>query len=382
MALKPVTVSQLNEYIGRLLSTDPLLRNVVVKGEITSIKYHSTGHVYFNLSDHASKLSCFMANTVAASLGTILEEGDEVILTGTVRVFQKGGYYSLNVRSAEPVGAGVLAEQFARMKAKLEKEGLFDPAHKKPLPTHPKHIGVVTSRDGAAVKDILKTLDARHAMADVTIFPAAVQGTGAAEDIAAKIDLVDRLFSGDVDLLIVGRGGGSPEELSAFNQEVVARAIYRCSIPVISAVGHEIDFSISDLVADARAATPTAAGLMAAPDRDSLMRELEKRRDDMTLVISNKVMYEELTAGRLRDLLQRGIETRLSEQEAELERLALILKGNDPRKILGNGYAIVTDRDGRTVTSAGALGPGDEAGIRFSDGLVRVKVTESEAQHE
>lgn len=382
MALKPVTVSQLNEYIGRLLSTDPLLRNVVVKGEITSIKYHSTGHVYFNLSDRASKLSCFMANTVAAGFTEILEEGDEVILTGTVRVFQKGGYYSLNVRSVEPVGAGALAEQFARMKAKLEKEGLFDPAHKKPLPAFPQHIGVVTSRDGAAVKDILKILKAKASMADVTIFPSAVQGDGAAEDIAAWIDFADRRFSGDIDLLIVGRGGGSPEELSAFNQEVVARAIYRCSIPVISAVGHEIDFSISDLVADARAATPTEAANIAVPDREALLRELEKRRDDMTLLISNRVMFEELAAGRAKDLLQRNMESRLGEQEAELERLALVLKANDPRKILGNGYAIVTDLEGKTVTSAAALKTGDEALIRFTDGTVPVTVKESEAQHE
>ena len=202
MAIKPVSVSMLNEYIGKLISTDPLLCNVVVKGEITSIKYHGTGHVYFSISDNKSKINCFLAKQIAMNLTEMLSDGDEVILTGSVSVYQKGGYYSLNVTGIEIEGEGALAAEFAKIKARLEKEGLFDYKHKKRLPEFPKHIGVVTSETGAAVKDILAIIQARTKLTNVSIFPVSVQGDRASSEISHMIDFLSDTRSEDIDCLL------------------------------------------------------------------------------------------------------------------------------------------------------------------------------------
>lgn len=375
MALKPVTVTQLNEYISRVISTDPLLGAVVVRGEISGLKYHSTGHVYFSIVDAASKLNCFLHREYAAQLPWMLEDGMEVILTGGISVFKKNGTYSLYVRNIELSGAGSLAMAFEQMKAKLSREGLFDPAHKKPIPAYPDKIGVITSKTGAAVRDILKIIQSRNHVADVIIFPVAVQGEGAAGEIAAMIDYVN-LHYDDIDTLIVGRGGGSAEDLSAFNEEPVARSIYASRIPVISAVGHEIDFTIADLVADARAETPTAAAQMAVPDCEALSRQLDELAGQLKLQLSNKVMYHRLLIDREAETMKRQLMDRIQQLSAQTERYRLLLSENAPSRILKSGYAVLSSADGRVIAETAALTVGETYDLTLRDGHAKCVITE------
>lgn len=375
MALKPVTVSQLNDYISRVLGTDPLLGAVVVKGEIFSLKYHSTGHVYFSIMDANSKISCFLPKEYAQTLQFPLSDGQEVILTGAVNVYKKNGTYSLYVRHIEVEGEGDLAVAFEQMKAKLQKEGLFDPAHKKPIPQFPKKIGIVTSKTGAAVRDILKILQSRNHMVDVVIFPVLVQGSAAAADIAGMIDYVDANFD-DIDTLIVGRGGGSADDLWAFNEEIVARSIYRCRIPVISAVGHEIDFTIADFVADRRAETPTAAAQMAVPDTKELADKLEEMKDFLYVQLSNKLMYHRLYVDNLATGMKQQLERKIQENQHRMDSLKLILEENNPLKILESGYAVVSNPDGSIVRSVRELSADSRYLMQLKDGFARILVEE------
>lgn len=375
MALKPVTVSQLNEYISRVIGTDPLLGAVVVKGEISNLKYHSTGHVYFSVIDAASKLNCFLHREYAMKLPWMLEDGMEVILTGGVSVFKKNGTYSLYVRNIELSGAGSLAVAFEQMKAKLSREGLFDPSHKKPIPPYPDKIGVITSRTGAAVRDILKIIQSRNDTVDVILFPVAVQGDGAGAEIAAMIDYVNGHYD-DIDTLIVGRGGGSADDLWAFNEEAVARSIYRSRIPVISAVGHEIDFTISDLVADMRAETPTAAAQMAVPDSSELSRQLSDMAGQLRLQLSNKLMYYQLVAEREAESMKRQLSARIDQFASVIERHRLILEENNPSKVLESGYAVLSGADGRVITEASALTVGESYDLTLRDGHAACVITE------
>ena len=375
MALKPITVSQLNDYINRVLGTDPLLGAVVVKGEIFSLKYHSSGHVYFSIMDADSKISCFLPREYAQTLQFPLSDGQEVILTGAINVYKKNGTYSLYVRHVEVEGEGDLAIAFEQMKAKLQKEGLFDPAHKKPIPQFPKKIGVVTSKTGAAVRDILKILQTRNHMVDVVIFPVLVQGDAAAADIAGMIDYVDANFD-DIDTLIVGRGGGSADDLWAFNEEIVARSIYRCSIPVISAVGHEIDFTIADFVADKRAETPTAAAQMAVPDTKELANKLEEMKDYLYVQLSNKLMYHRLYVDNQAASMKQQLQRKIQDHQHKIEHLKLILEENNPLKILKSGYVVVSDSDGKIMRSAADLQTDSRYLMQFKDGFAKVLVEE------
>ncbi len=368
MALKPVTVSQLNEYIGRVLSTDPLLGAVVVKGEISGLKYHSSGHVYFSIVDAMSKINCFLAREYAKMLHYPLADGMEVTLTGGINVYKKNGSYSLYVRHVEVSGEGSLTIAFEKMKAKLAAEGLFDVAHKKPIPKFPKKIGIVTSKTGAAVRDILKILQTRNHLVDVIIFPVLVQGDMAAPDIAGMIDYVDANFD-DIDTLIVGRGGGSAEDLWAFNEEIVARSIFRCSIPIISAVGHEIDFTIADLVADKRAETPTAAAQMAVPDTRELAVKLEELREYLYVQLSNKLMYNRLYIDNLAAELKQQLNHRITVYDHQLQKLKLKLEENNPLKILESGYAVLSEENGQVISSAMQLQENGRYHITLKDGF-------------
>ena len=374
MAIKPVSVSMLNEYIGKLISTDPLLCNVVVKGEITSIKYHGTGHVYFSISDNKSKINCFLAKQRAMNLTEMLSDGDEVILTGSVSVYQKGGYYSLNVTSIEIEGEGALAAEFAKIKARLEKEGLFDSKHKKRLPKFPKHIGVVTSETGAAVKDILAIIQARTKLTNVSIFPVSVQGDRASSEISHMIDFLSDTRSEDIDLLIVGRGGGSPEDLMVFNSEELARSIYACNIPVISAVGHEIDFTIADFVADVRAETPTAAAELAVPDMKLLYEKINKLHEDISLNLSNRLMYDDIRIKNIYDSISHILTNKIQSYENTLNRLALLLSENNPRAILERGYSILSDEKGMPIANVSKLKIEASYKLNLSDGSADCKI--------
>ena len=369
MALRPVSVTQLNDYIGRVLQTDPLLGNISVIGEISNLKYHSSGHVYFSLVDERSKVNCFLPSSYGQTLPWRLGDGMEVVVRGYINVFKKGGTYTLFVRSLAVSGDGSLAAAFQLLKDKLQQEGLFDPAHKKPIPVFPKKVGIVTSETGAAVRDILKIIQSRTKMTNVIVFPVLVQGEGAAADISAMLDYINENYT-DIDTLIVGRGGGSMEDLWAFNEEPVARAIYRSRIPVISAVGHETDFTISDFAADKRAETPTAAAEMAVPNDDKLKEKLEWHRENLLLQLENKVQYHRLRADRYRLDLQVLLRGRLDTFRHALEKKRLILEENSPKRLLARGYAVVETAEGRMVSSVSEVQEGSDYRIRMQDGDV------------
>ncbi len=390
MALKPVSVSQLNGYIKRILQSDPILGNISVTGEISNLKFHSSGHVYFTLKDSASKVNCFLAEEYKSRLRFELAEGMQVIIHGYVYLFERGGSYSLNVRDIEADGIGNLSIAFEKLKAKLQSEGLFDEKHKKSLPFFPQKIAVVTSATGAAVKDIQKTIISRNNITDILIFPVLVQGPGAAGEISEAIDYINRKFP-DVDIIITGRGGGSIEELWAFNEEAVARSIFASKIPVISAVGHETDFTIADFVADKRAATPTAAAQMAVPDVFELRETLEimknrlcdglggylQRKELMLRACSPDIMHhilrsraenEKLKLDMLRNDITESMNRKLKDCETKLNAVKSNLEVLDPMNVLKRGYAAVTDENGHFKTSAAAFSKGERIGIVFSDG--------------
>ncbi len=297
------TVSQLTQRVKRAL-TDHLPPTLHVVGEISNIKRHSSGHVYFTLKDAHAELACVMWRSAAGTLKFKPENGLEVIATGHIDVFERAGRYQLYVRKLEPRGLGALELAFRQLCEKLQAEGLFDPKHKKPLPRFPRRIAVVTSPTGAAVRDILRTLHRRYPCAEVCVFPVAVQGPAAAGEIAQAIRRIDAHHRriGGVDVIIVGRGGGSLEDLWAFNEEPVARAVFACRIPVVSAVGHEVDVTISDLVADVRAATPTAAAELVAPDVTDVLHTIRQWHVRLTRGIGHAVSLADAT---LQALIQR-----------------------------------------------------------------------------
>ena len=381
MALKPVTVSQLNEYISRVLMTDPLLGNVTVTGEISNLKYHSSGHVYFSINDENSKINCFFPASYVRNLSYELGDGLEVVINGYINVYKKGGTYTLFVRTVTVAGEGNLAMAFQLLKDRLSKEGLFDPAHKKPIPEFPHKIGIVTSRTGAAVQDILKIITSRNNLVDIIIFPVQVQGEGAAQDIADTLDMISQNdeFS-DIDTLIVGRGGGSTEDLWAFNEEVLARAIYRCTIPVISAVGHEIDFSISDFVADRRAETPTAAAEMAVPDLREIRLSLEKHKTDLLSRLNAKVKTDSLMIENCMLEIRNTMERRLAEYSHKLETMKLFLEENNPSSVLKKGYGILEDMSGNVVSSVNNIKEGERYVLALKDGRIIFTVNNTEVE--
>ena len=375
MALKPITVTQLNHYISRVLTTDPLLGNLTVTGEISNLKYHSSGHLYFSISDENSKINCFFPAQYARGLHYELGDGLAVIIHGYLNVYKKGGTYTLFVRSIEIAGEGNLAMAFQMLKEKLDAEGLFDPAHKKPIPRFPRRIGIVTSNTGAAVRDIIKIIESRTSLTDMIVFPVLVQGSEAAADIAATIDMINRDFD-DIDTLIVGRGGGSMEDLWAFNEEIVARAIYRSRIPVISAVGHEIDFTIADFVADRRDETPTAAAEMAVPDIRELMQRAESWQNSLMADLKKKVSYADLRAEKLFAEMRHVLQGRVNAYRHELESCRLLLDENHPYRVLRKGYAVLEDAAGRNLASIGDLRDGQSYRLKLKDGSATFRVTE------
>ena len=397
MGLKPIRVGQLNNYIGRVLKTDPILANVSVIGEISNLKFHSSGHVYFSLKDESSKINCFLAASNLERITRPLEEGMEIVASGYISVYERGGYYSLNIRDIEVNGEGQLAVQFEKLKAKLEKEGLFSAEHKKTLPVFPSKVAVVTSETGAAVRDIIRTIKNKNDYVDILVYPVLVQGPAAAGDIAAALRDLNENYS-DVDVIITGRGGGSMEELWAFNEEVVARSIFDSVIPVISAVGHETDFTISDFTADFRAATPTAAAEMAVPDTrelreylsgikeslaESLMQAVEIRRNRLAALdpnafakgISTRIAYEQMNADRIIESMGESLASRISSGRERIELLKTLLDASDPKSILSRGYSVVTDEDGHIISRAEELKIGQNVNIETGSGSAGAEIT-------
>ncbi|MFJ5768655.1 exodeoxyribonuclease VII large subunit [Psychrobacillus sp. NPDC093180] len=285
-----LTVKALTKYIKRKFDADTHLRDVYVKGELSNVKVHSSGHIYFTLKDDAARVTSVMFAMNARALKFIPESGMNVLIRGDINVFEAAGQYQLYASSMQPDGIGELFLAFEQLKKKLEKEGLFHPSRKKPIPSFPKKIGVVTSKTGAAIRDILTTLERRYPLSEVIVFPSIVQGPQAAPSIVKSIEQANSLQS--IDVLIVGRGGGSIEDLWAFNEEVVARAIAKSDIPIISAVGHETDTTIADFVSDLRAPTPTAAAEMAVPSKENLMKNVLSYQSAYLHFITKKLADE------------------------------------------------------------------------------------------
>ncbi|MBO4725224.1 MAG: exodeoxyribonuclease VII large subunit [Firmicutes bacterium] len=373
--MKPITVAQLNSYVKRILSGDPVLSNVSVEGEISGVKYHPTG-VYFTLKDASSKLSCYISPSTSRNLSVKLEDGLKAVAHGSVSVYERGGTYSLYIKDIEPAGIGALAEAFEKLKKKLEAEGLFDEAHKKPIPEFPKKVAVVTSPTGAAVQDIKKIITAKNDFVDILIYPVLVQGPGAPADIADAIRFINANMT-DIDVMIVGRGGGSIEELWAFNEEIVARAIYDSDIPVISAVGHETDFTISDFVADRRAETPTAAANMAVPDTNELRMYLEDKKTKLLDNLKQNIASKE---ERVRlaglDAMKREMLSKIAICELKCKGFRDTLEQLNPLSIMDRGYAALTDESGKLITSAKEVAAGGKVKARVRDGEISMTVDE------
>ena len=373
MALKPVTVTQLNEYISRVLMTDPLLGNISVTGEISNLKFHQTGHVYFSIIDQNSKINCFLPSTYVKNLNYALGDGLEVIIHGYINVYKKGGTYTLFVRSIEVAGEGNLSMAFELLKKKLDQEGLFDPKYKKPIPKFPKKIGIVTSETGAAIRDILKIIKSRTSLVDVLIFPVLVQGPEAARDIAKTLDFINENYN-DLDVLIVGRGGGSTEDLWAFNEEILARAVFASKIPIISAVGHEIDFTICDFVADLRAETPTAAAEKATPDDTLLLDKIKNLRDSMVSDLNGKLTYSALLCDKYLNEMTQILHRRIDKFQHKIDQCLISLEENNPANILSKGYAILEDTEGKVVSSTKQLKEDNVYTIHLKDGSIQFTI--------
>ena len=394
MAMQPVSVTQLTQYIKLLLDKDEILSQVCVRGELSNYKAHSSGHQYFTLKDEGAVISCVMFRSDAMKMRFRPESGMKVILYGRVSLFPKSGQYQIYVTAMQPDGVGALAVAYEQLKRRLHEEGLFDPAHKQPLPSYPHRVALITSPTGAAVRDMTRILGRRWPMAEVLVCPVQVQGEGAAEEIAQMLDYVDKHQLADV--IITGRGGGSLEDLWAFNEEIVARAIYRCTIPVISAVGHEPDVTISDYVADVRAATPSNAAEIAVQDEvaiRSALRQLQLRleqaegrkltqlRQRLDALAQKPVMkrpeaylqQQELQLEMLRQRLEHAGTGVVQKNALRFQRAAAKLDALSPLKVLSRGYAMVT-REDAVVRSVTQLQPGDPVAVALSDGTVQCTV--------
>ncbi|MBR3200552.1 MAG: exodeoxyribonuclease VII large subunit [Mogibacterium sp.] len=376
--MKPVTVTQVNEYIAKKLRDDLNLRGLAVEGEVSGFS-RSGQHYYLTLKDASSQIRCAIWGQNAARIDmSLVENGKKIVAVCDISPYAKNGTYSLSIRYVESLGEGDLAAEFNRIKAKLEKEGLFDKRFKKPIPEFPYRVGVITSATGAAIEDIRKIITAKNDFTDILIFPTAVQGIGAVNSICENIRAANSLSRNGIriDTLIVGRGGGSPEDLAAFNDEEVARAIFASEIPVISAVGHEIDFSISDFVADARAETPTAAADMAVMDTFKLREEIERSTKILLASTEQKISSERRILDSASALLNANIRAKLTEASAAVDKAVIMLRENDPRKVLSKGYAAVTDKSGNIIPGVSGVRTGEEYDIIMSDGRFSAKVTD------
>lgn len=395
MKRKVVAVSEINRYVSHLLEEDYLLSDVWLSGEISNCKYHQSGHIYFTIKDERAGISSVMFAKDAATLDFTLKEGLKVYIRGRISLYEKTGQYQCYVIEVEKQGRGTLYEQFERLKKSLEDEGLFSPAFKKPIPTYPQKVGVITSKTGAAIQDILQVSKRRNNAIPIYIYPTAVQGEYATAGIVKAIERANK--DALVDVLIVGRGGGSIEDLWSFNEEAVARAIFASKIPIVSAVGHEIDFTIADFVADRRAATPSAAAEIVMPDKDSyllkvrrseellkhhLIRHLESEKRRLKHLLSrpvyqNKQKYfkdlmmrvdynqEELSKAYTKHLT--FTRNALNDKITKLEKLSPLLT-------LKRGYSFTTTKSGDMVTNQDQVEVGDHIKVALKEGILHAKV--------
>ncbi len=394
MTQAALTVTQVSIYIKSLLDGDEVLSQLVVSGELSNYKMHSSGHHYFTLKDDGAVIAAVMFSREASKLRFRPENGMKVIIYGRVSLFPKSGQYQIYVTDIQPDGVGALYIAYEQLKQKLQAEGLFDKEHKKPIPQYPRRIALVTSPTGAAVRDMIRVLRSRFPLTDAIVCPVKVQGEGSADDIAQMLDYVNA--AGLADLIITGRGGGSIEDLWAFNEELVARAIYRSVIPVISAVGPEPDVTISDFVADLRAATPSNAAELAVRDAGQLSLQLgnvqrlmsqrmasqiSARRGKLQLISQKKILSSpfqyfserRMLLAMLSQQMENAHSRALASRRLTLSRCAASLDALSPLRVLGRGYAMVQDKSG-VIKNIKSLKPGDKIDVKLTGGSAKCLV--------
>ena len=396
------SVTQVNQYIGNLFREDFMLRRIRVRGEASNVKYHSSGHLYFTLKDQGGTISAVMFAGQRKGLSFVMKEGQKLVVTGSVEVYARSGTYQLYASKIEEEGRGDLYEAFMKLKEELEEMGMFAPEYKKPVPKYAMSVGIVTAKTGAAVRDIINISRRRNPYVKLVLYPAYVQGAQAAGSIVRGLKTLDRM---GLDVIIAGRGGGSMEDLWAFNEEAVARAIFECETPVISAVGHETDFTIADFVADLRAPTPSAAAELAVPDMARFLSDLDGREQELkdALLLKTERLRARTEAARLRlrlkspsglirerrnrtEELRVRMETSMHRKftdtvyrfRADAERLRML----SPLNRLKGGFAYVTGPDGHAVRTAAETETGQMVALRFPDGTVRAEVKEKEFDSE
>jgi exodeoxyribonuclease VII large subunit len=380
LEIEVYSVSQISDRVARLLQADAVLADVWVSGEISNFTHHSSGHMYMTLKDDASRLRAVMFQGANRGLRFRPESGMRVFAHGYVGVYRSGGEYQLYIDFMEPAGLGGLFLAFQQLKARLEAEGLFDPALKRSLPRFPKRIAVATSPTGAAIRDIITVARRRWPAVNIVIIPTLVQGDGAPASIASSIEQANALAEagGDdgVDVLIVGRGGGSAEELWAFNDETVARAIRSSRIPVVSAVGHETDFTIADFAADVRAATPSAAAELVVPDIVVYLRQVEVARARLARSVRRLIDQRRQRVDELRRWLVQKTQMKLRASRERVQRVAGVLSALDPQAVLGRGYAICRGPDGAILKDSQSVRTGDAVSVRLGRGAIGCEVRE------
>ena len=389
------TVRQVNSYIKNMFAQDFMLNRIYVKGEVSNLKYHTSGHIYFSLKDESGTIACVMFAGSRSGLSFRMEEGQQIIVLGGVDVYARDGKYQLYARKIVRDGVGLLYERFELLKKELQEMGMFAPEYKQKIPKYIRRLGVVTAPTGAAVRDIINITKRRNPFVQIILYPALVQGEGAAESIVKGIHALE---AEKVDVMIVGRGGGSMEDLWAFNEEAVARAVFDCSVPVISAVGHETDTTIIDFVADLRAPTPSAAAELAVYDFMEMKKNLKLREEKllhfMQLILERKRQKLEQYSLRMRayhpqqrlneqrqfaadaeNRLRREMMRRLEQEKYRLGLMAERLKGLSPLEKLSQGYAYVENSSGANVRTVSNVKQGEQITVYVTDGRIRAEVT-------
>ena len=400
MNIKTLTVTEVNNYIKRVIDNDFILGNLSVKGEISNLKFHSSGHIYFSLKDESSKINCVMFKSKAMYLDVDLEEGMQIVVKGKASIYPATGSMQIYCEEINKEGIGDLFIKFEKLKKKLESKGYFENYNKKEIPRYPRRIGVVTSPTGAAIRDIINVIKRRNGMVDIVLYPAKVQGIGAYKEIIEGIQYFNE--KNNVDLLIVGRGGGSIEELWNFNEEALAEAVYNSNLPIISAVGHEVDFTICDFVSDVRAATPSQGAEIAVPLENDIKQEIERKSLYLDDIIYNKIKNCKneiismerilkihsplskiencyLEVDKLKDRLDFALKTKLNTEKQRLESLNSLLIAHNPVNVLSRGYAIIEDDD-TLIKSKEQLKEEKKLKITFKDGKIEGKFMPSDKE--
>lgn len=393
------SVGQINSYIKNMFSQDFMLRSIYVKGEVSNVKYHSSGHIYFTMKDKTGMLTCVMFAGFRKGIGFTLKEGQQIVACGSIEVYERDGKYQLYAKEIILDGAGLLYEKYEQLKKELEEMGMFAAEYKKPIPAFALKIGIVTAPTGAAVQDIINIAKRRNPYVQLLLYPALVQGEGAKESI---VNGIHALESAGVDLMIVGRGGGSIEDLWAFNEEIVARAIFECSVPVVSAVGHETDTTIADYVADMRAPTPSAAAELTVFSyeeyerrcfesygllkhhfnrqlKDKKNRYEQKRLRIFALSPQSRIREKKMRCANEQERMEKRMQQVLIEKEHELQLRIEKMKALSPLNRLQSGYAYVENESGKAVTDIEQVYPGQLLTLQMKNGILHTEVRDKQA---